>query len=129
MGTNDQSILKTVKRTLGLAENYVAYDEEIIIHINSVFGTLQQLGIGPVEGFEIEDDTLTWFDFVQDELILSPVKSYIYLRVRMLWDPPSTNPAVMSSFKEQIKELEWRLEVAGEPFAGETVIVLDGGGA
>jgi len=105
----EASILKSVKNILGLAEDYTAFDEVVIIHINAAFSTLTQLGVGPVDGFEIEDDGAEWTDFVDVPLVqLSPVKSYLYLRVRMLFDPPSTSFHI-EAMKDQIKELEWRL--------------------
>ena len=113
MGTNNQSILTTTKKTLGLSEDYTVFDEEIILHINSVLGTLNQLGLGPEEGFEIEDAEAVWDDFLQGDLRLSPVKSYTYLRVRLLFDPPDIG-FVLTAYKQQIEELEWRLNIVRE---------------
>lgn len=105
----DKSILNNVKKMLGLDENYTAFDTDVIIHINSVFSTLSQLGIGPSTGFMIEDDILTWDDFFESaDPNLNAVKTYVYLRVRLLFDPPATSFAI-SAMNEQIKELEWRL--------------------
>lgn len=130
MSTGTQSILNTVKRTLGLEEDYTVFDQEVILHINSVFGTLWQLGVGPANGFEIEDATSIWSDYLADDLTLSPVKSYMYLRVRMLFDPPTLG-YIITAMQEQIKELEWRIVVAAEPYIvgdSEGEIILDGGG-
>lgn len=113
MGTNDKSILTTTKKALGLADDYTAFDDEIILHINSVFGTLWQLGVGPPAGFEIEDKTQKWTDFLNSDLTLSPIKSYMYLRVRMLWDPPTVG-YVITAWKEQIEQLEVRINLARE---------------
>ena len=114
------SILLATKRTLGLADDYVVFDQEIILHINSVLGTLTQLGIGPELGFMITGDTETWEDLIGPgpavdsyEIRYNMVKSYMYLRVRMVWDPPSVG-YVLTAWQEQIKELEWRINTARE---------------
>ena len=104
------SILTSVKKVCSIAEDVDAFDVDITMHINSVFSTLTQLGVGPEEGFSIEDDTTEWDAFLGDDIRLNNVKSYIYLRVRLLFDPPSTQYLV-SSMQEQAKELEWRLNV------------------
>ncbi len=109
----NHSILNNTKKILGIDANYTAFDVDIITHINSVFNTLNQLGIGPVSGFMIEDATPVWGDFFGDSLNLNAVKTYVYLRVRLLFDPP-TNSFLVSSLQEQIKELEWRLNVYRE---------------
>lgn len=109
----NESILTSTKKVLGLDETYEAFDEDIIMHINSVLGILNQIGIGPAAGFAIEDDEATWGDFIGDDLRLNSVKTYVYLRVRLLFDPPSTS-YVIEAMKEQIKELEWRLNVQRE---------------
>ena len=103
------SILQSTKKNLGLAENYTVFDEDVIMHINSVFSTLNQLGIGPLEGFAITDESSVWEDFLTD-VRLNSVKSYVYLRVKLLFDPPTTS-FVLEALKEQIKELEWRMQV------------------
>lgn len=107
------SILTSTKKILGIADDYTVFDLDIILHINSVFSTLTQLGVGPTAGFMISDKTTEWVDFLGDDLELNAVKTYIYLRVRMLFDPPATSYAV-EAMKEQIKELEWRLNVVRE---------------
>jgi len=130
VSTGTQSILTTVKRTLGLEEDYTVFDQEVILHINSVFGTLHQLGVGPVNGFEIEDADAIWSDFLNDDLTLSPVKSYMYLRVRMLFDPPTLG-YIITAMQEQIQELEWRINVVREDVmnleAEDGEYILDGG--
>lgn len=108
-----ESILTNTKKILGLAEDYTVFDTDIIIHINSVFSTLNQLGLGPEEGFMIEDATAVWDDFLSDDLRLNNVKTYVYLRVRVLFDPP-TSSFGLAAMQEQIKELEWRLNVQRE---------------
>lgn len=106
------SILDDVKHMLGLLPAETAFDSDVIIHINSVFGTLHQLGVGPDGGFSISNNTAQWSDFFS-EMILNPVKSYTFLRVKLLFDPPQTGFTV-SSIDRQIQELEWRLLVAAE---------------
>jgi hypothetical protein len=108
-GTDD-SILDKTKKALGLAADYTAFDSEIILHINSVFSTLTQLGVGPIDGFEIEDNTTQWIDFTGGDKKLNLVKTYMYLRVRMLFDPPSIGSVIIHIEKE-IEQLEWRLNV------------------
>lgn len=107
------SILTTTKKILGIDEDYTAFDPDIMMHINSVFVTLNQLGIGPEMGFAIEDALPTWADFLGDDLRYNAVKTYVYLRVRLLFDPPATS-FLISSMKEQVQELEWRLSVHRE---------------
>lgn len=102
------SILESVKKVLGLDEAYKAFDEDVIMHINSVFDTLNQLGVGPIAPFVIEDDVATWNDFFGTEPSVQSVKSYMYLRVRLLFDPPATSFAI-ESFQKQIDQLEWRI--------------------
>lgn len=109
------SILNSTKKILGIASDYTAFDVDILTHINSVFSTLYQLGIGPDNGFEIEDDVATWSDFTEDDPRLNPIKTYVYLRVRLLFDPPNTSYAI-ESMKHQIEELEWRLNALREEF-------------
>ena len=106
----ETSILVTIKKLLGIAEDYLEFDEDIIVHINTVFLNLTQLGVGPSEGFSIEDDTADWEDFIDDSKQLQAVKSYIYLKVKMLFDPPLSS-AVIESTNRMIAELEWRLNV------------------
>lgn len=107
------SILDSTKKVLGLSFDYDVFDLDLMMHINSVFSTLNQLGIGPVGGFMIEDATTTWDAFLSDDSRLNSVKTYIYLRVRMLFDPPQT-AYLVTALKEQIQELEWRLNVYRE---------------
>lgn len=109
----DGSILNDVKKTLGLSDDYTAFDRDVILHINTVLGILVQLGIGPEEGFAIEDETTYWSDFLGEDLNYNGVKSYVYLRVRLLFDPPATS-FHQTAMNEQIRELEWRLNVHRE---------------
>lgn len=104
------SILNDVKHTLGLTADNEAFDQTIMIHVNTVFGFLHQLGVGPVRGYEITSENNTWDEFVNDAR-LNPVKSYIYLRVRLLFDSPSTGFET-AAIERQIQELEYRINVS-----------------
>ena len=108
-----ESILISIKKLLGITEEYDQFDPDIIMHINSVFMILTQLGIGPAEGFSIEDDTSIWSDFIKDANKIEAVKSYVYLKVKLLFDPPLSS-AVIDSTNRLINELEWRLNVIAE---------------
>lgn len=108
-----ESILTSIKKLFGPEGTYDAFDNDLILHINTYLRVLNQLGIG-VQNFRIADDTATWNDFLgENEALLDEVKSYIYLRVKIVFDPPSSS-IVMNAFNEQIDELTWRLRVAGE---------------
>lgn len=109
------SILTSIKKMLGLSENYEQFDADIIMHINTVFMNLTQLGVGPAAGFFIEDVDATWSDFVNTDkyIQLNAVKTYIYLKVKLLFDPPLSS-AVIESINRTIAELEWRLNAAVE---------------
>lgn len=107
------SILTTTKKALGLAEEYEAFDSDIVMHINSVLFKLNQIGIGPIEGFSIIDKSATWGDFVDDDANLHAVKTFVYLSVRLLFDPPATSFAI-AAMENQIKEFEWRLNTHRE---------------
>jgi len=111
----EQSILTSTKKILGIAQDYVIFDLDILTHINSAFATLTQLGVGPASGFQIEDETAVWADFLgaDQDFQNNPVKSYVYLRVRQLFDPPTTSYLIEATQK-QILELEWRLNVHRE---------------
>lgn len=102
------SILQTIKKLLGLSESYTDFDLDIITHINSVFGILNQMGVGPDEPFMITGEEEKWSDFISDTSVLETVKSYIYLKVKLLFDVPS-NSYTTSAITAQINELEWRL--------------------
>lgn len=105
------SILTSIKKLLGIEEEYTQFDSDVIMHINTVFLNLTQLGVGPAEGFLIEDDAATWDDFIGDSTQLQAVKTYVYLKVKLLFDPPLSS-SVTESINRIISELEWRLNVA-----------------
>lgn len=106
-----ESILNSIKKLLGIAEDYDHFDSDIIMHINSVFATLTQLGVGPEDGFSIDDESAKWEDFLPEERMLHSVKSYMFMKVKLMFDPPLSS-AVIECTKEQIKEMEFRLQVA-----------------
>jgi len=108
-----ESILTSTKKALNLAEDDTSFDQDVILYINAVFSTLNQLGVGPVEGFSIEDKNPTWDAFLGSDSRLNHVKTYVYLRVRMLFDPPTLG-YVISAMEDQIKELEWRINTQRE---------------
>lgn len=108
------SILTSIKKMLGITEDYTHFDQDIIMHINSVFLNLTQIGVGPEEGFFIEDSYAEWSEFIGDAAMLQAVKSYMYLKVRLLFDPP-LNSAVLEANNRMIAEYEWRLRLAAEP--------------
>lgn len=109
-----ESILTSIKKLLGIAEEYEHFDPDLIMHINSVFSILTQLGVGPSEGFSIEDKNAVWSDFILEKSKIECVKSYIHHKVKLLFDPP-LGSAVIDSMERTIKELEWRIMVAVDP--------------
>ena len=110
-----ESILTSIKKLLGIAEEYEHFDNDIIMHINSVFMILTQLGVGPSKGFMITDSSASWDDFLPEGgEKLQAVKTYMYMKVKLMFDPP-TSSAVMESMNRMINEFEWRLNVAVDP--------------
>ena len=104
-----ESILTSIKKMLGPTEEYDHFDTDIIMHINTVFMVLAQLGVGPDRGFRIRDSSAVWSDFLtDDETQLEGVKSYMYMKVKLIFDPPSSS-ALLDSLNRSIAELEWRL--------------------
>lgn len=118
------SILVSIKKLLGLADTYTPFDADIIMHINTVFMTLHQLGVGPSVGFKIEDETAVWTDYLSDSILLEAAKSYVYMKVKLMFDPPSSS-FVIESYKTLCSELEWRLTeqvmLTATPVIGETI--------
>lgn len=108
------SILTSIKKLLGIAEEYDHFDPDIIMHINTVFSVLTQLGVGPPEGFSIIDKTAVWYDYVKSDSRLEMLKSYMYLKVKLLFDPP-LGTASIEAINRQISELEWRINVTVDP--------------
>lgn len=107
------SILTSIKESLGMTETYSAFDAQIVMHINSAFATMRQLGVGPTTAFTIQDKTKTWDEFIDGEEGIESVRSYIYVNVRLIFDPPQ-NSATLAAFQEMKRELEFRLMVASE---------------
>jgi hypothetical protein len=129
------SILISVKKILGMSEDYSPFDMDVLMHVNTAFSTLNQIGIGPENGFFIEDATATWGDFLGTDPRLNTAKSFICLRVRLIFDPPTTSYAI-DSMNKQLEEFIWRLSVYREGTAWvnpspshqvEDDLVLDGG--
>ena len=111
--TGTDSILLSIKELLGINSDDIAFDTEIAAHINSTFIELQQMGIGPENGFIISSETETWNQFTNDTLILSAIRTYIYLKVKLVFDPPASASAI-ESFKNLIDRFEWRLTLSAE---------------
>ena len=113
MANNQDSILDSTKKVLGFEADYRAFDLDIMIHINTAFNILESLGVGPNGGYMIEGHENTWDEFTQNDTQLNSVKTYVYIKTRLLFDPPGTS-YVINSFNELAKELEWRLQVHSE---------------
>lgn len=109
----EESILTSTKKILGIDESYTAFDLDILTHINSAFATLAQIGIGPENGIYVEDDTLVWEALTGSDPLLNGVKTYVFLKVRLAFDPPGTSFHI-GAVEKQIQELEWRLNVVYE---------------
>lgn len=116
MAQNDDSILDSIKKLLSIDPTDTTYDIDVILHINSVFSTLQQLGLGPASALYIEDNTTKWSDFIGANPNVAAVKSYVYMRVKLMFDPPTTSFA-LDAFQQQINQNEWRFTVAADEFA------------
>lgn len=120
----ETSILKSTKKILGLADEYTAFDLDVITHINSAFAILNQIGVGPLEAFTIEDDTAIWADLGLPQDQMNLVRTYIFLRVRMLFDPPTTS-FLIDAVNKQIEEYETRLSYLRE---NAIPLPVEGGG-
>lgn len=110
----DSSILTSIKKLLGVAEEDTSFDQDIIMHINTVFAILAQLGVGPANGFSIEDYGAIWSDYLGNATNLELVKSYIYMKVRSMFDPP-TSSILADAMNKNISELEWRINTTVDP--------------
>jgi len=110
----ETSILITIKKLLGITSTDTSFDTDIIVSINSVFSILCQMGVGPETGFKITGTTETWNSFIGSATTLELVKSYIYMKVRKMFDPPQS-ATVANAIDETIKELEWRLNTIVDP--------------
>lgn len=116
MEIND-SILSTVKKSLGITDGYTHFDQDVVMHINSVLSTLYQLGIGPKGGFQLSTGEETWSQILENDPRINFVKTYVCLRVRMLFDPPTAGPLIQA-YNREIDELTWRINVAVDPDEG-----------
>lgn len=109
----EDSIFITIKKMLGIGEDIDAFDTDILVHINSSLTTLHQIGVGPPNGFTVIDETQTWSDFLSDDQLLNSVKTYLFLKLRLLFDPP-TNSFLIDSINRELREIEWRLNITAE---------------
>ena len=110
----EESIFESIKSLLGPDASYDVFDQDILIHINTAISVLTQLGVGPATGFMVTGPDETWQDFIGDDKTLQMVKSYIYMKVKMIFDPP-TNSSVLKAYEEACKEYEWRINVEVDP--------------
>lgn len=117
----EDRILTSTKKVLGVPEDYTAFDLDIVQHINAAFSVLTQLGVGPSEGFVIEDDTAVWSDYITENITLSMVKTYIYLKTRILFDPPATS-FLIEALNRQIEEYEQRISYQREDASWTTPV-------
>lgn len=117
MAVFDDSILTSVKKVLGIPSDYEHFDRDILLHLNTVMSILNQLGVGPEEGFIVENDSTLWSDLFDGDIDTNKmmyVKSYVCLRVRLLFDPPTSSGAI-DAMERQMRELEWRITVTRDP--------------
>lgn len=112
----EESILKTIKQLIGCPDDFEQFDLDLMIHINLAFATLTNLGVGPKEGYRITGVDNVWSEFETDDQKLSLVKDYVYIKTRLLFDPPATG-SLMDSLKEQLKEMEFRLYILYYPIS------------
>lgn len=110
----EESILISIKKLLGITKEYKHFDSDIVMHINTVFSILNQLGVGPDIPFFVIDEDQTWEDFIPNQGMIECLKSYVYLRVKLLFDPPTTS-FNLDAVKNIISELEWRMSVMVTP--------------
>lgn len=131
----EQNILKSTKKVLGVHPDDPAFDLDLMMHVNAVFSTLQQLGVGPAEGFMIEDGDEEWGAFLDNTVLLNQSKIYMFLSIKIIFDPPASSFA-LDALKDQREEKAWRLQVEAEDqrsredeLLNAGHIILDGGGA
>ena len=110
---SNNSILNSIKKLLGLTEEQTDFDMDIVIHINTTLTILNELGVGPEEGFLIEDSSATWDEYITDRRKFDKIKTYVYLKVRLYFDPPQ-NASLKEAMEKQAAELEWRLNASAE---------------
>lgn len=105
-----ESILVSIKKLLGIPDDYTHFDQDVIIQINSAFSILNQLGVGPEEGFAIDGSSATWSEFIGEDPRLNLVKTFVQIKVKLAFDPP-TSGTLMDSYNRQLDELTWRLSI------------------
>ena len=118
MSTN--SILESIKSMLGIENEYTHFDSVIMMHINTVLMTLNQLGVGPEKGFTVRNNSETWIDFIGNTKEMEAIKSYTYLNVRLLFDPPSSS-FLVSAIERQLNELTWRIEAQASAILNDLI--------
>lgn len=117
MSEVSESILLSTKKKNNVAADYTAFDDDFVSYINAALAELNQLGIGPAEGLQIEDDATLWTEFYEDPR-LNAIQTFVGLRVRLLFDPPATSFAI-TMMEDQLKEMGWRLLIAQEDIERE----------
>lgn len=110
----EDSILVSIKKMLGIQSDYTHFDTDIVLCINTAFSILTQLGVGPETGYAIQDAGATWADFLGDDSRLEMAKSFVHMRVKLMFDPPQ-NASLAEVYERTAKELEWRIQVAADP--------------
>lgn len=115
----EDSILMTIRKLVCGNANADHFDTDLLVHINTCFSILNQLGVGPENGFVVTDETQSWSSYIADNRVLNMVKTYVTLKIKVVFDPPLTS-SVLEAMNKQISELEWRLNVAVDP-AAQTV--------
>lgn len=123
MADLNESILSSVKKLLNLPEAYTDFDEDIVLHINSALDTIQQLGVGPIEHYEIESKANLWSEFIGDVKFINFVKTAVWLDVRLVFDPPTTSFQI-ESFQKRLEQLHWRLRVQADKTRPIPVVVV-----
>lgn len=108
------SILTSIKKMLGATEDYTPFDDQLLIHINSVLSTVCQLGAGPDVPVKLVTGTETWDEVIGDNPYIEFIKSYVYIRTKLVFDPPQ-NSTILNALKEEMREIEWRLNVSVDP--------------
>lgn len=121
------SILTSIKKLLGITEEYEHFDADLIMHINSVFAILTQIGVGPSTGFSISDDSAIWNDFITNVTQLEAVKIYMSTKVKLAFDNSTLSSAVIAAMERQTAELEWRLSVMADTDTSTTVPIESDG--
>ena len=113
----NSSILGTIRNMLGPTDDYTYFDSEIVVHINTFMLNLTQIGVGPKTGYSITGDEETWGDYLGDTIFYEPVKTYLYLKVKMIFDPPASS-SVAEAMQRTCDEIEWRLKIQAEHVEG-----------